>query len=64
MQIIDKASVKPARHKAGLTQQQLADKAGTSRKVISSLETGSASTDIDTFNRIVSAIRAEMEAGK
>ncbi|MFT3715648.1 MAG: helix-turn-helix transcriptional regulator [Gordonia sp. (in: high G+C Gram-positive bacteria)] len=36
-----------ARHEAGLTQQQLADKAGLSRSAIARLETGKASIGSD-----------------
>lgn len=47
--------VATARERAGLTQQQLADRAGTSQPAVARLERGQGSPSIDTVRRIVNA---------
>lgn len=56
--------VMEARTRAGLTQQQLADRAGTSQPAIARLESGQASPTLTTIERLVAAagfaIRVEL----
>ena|ERR1051325_10926990 len=60
------AIVVEARRRAGLTQQQLADRSGTSQPAIARLESGYASPTFATVERLVRAagfaMRIELEA--
>lgn len=47
--------IKEARKKAGLTQQQLAERSGTSRFYISRVENNRTDVELSTFRRIVEA---------
>lgn len=47
--------IKKARKKAGLTQEQLAEKSGTSRFYISRLENNKTDVELSTFRKIVEA---------
>ena len=55
------ASLKPARHKAGLTQWQLADAADIEQSAISGIETGRRDPHCSTWFKIVAVIREKME---
>lgn len=49
--------IKEAREKAGLTQDELADKAGISRSIINGLETGRATQTLaSTLQKIANAM--------
>tara|TARA_Y100001949_G_C15692741_1_gene203178 strand:+ start:88 stop:312 length:225 start_codon:yes stop_codon:yes gene_type:complete len=47
--------IKTARIKAGLTQEQLAERSGTSRFYISRLENNRTDVELSTFRKIVEA---------
>jgi transcriptional regulator with XRE-family HTH domain len=49
-----------ARHKAGLTQQELAGRATTSQAAISAYESGRRSPSVDTLARILAAAGFEL----
>jgi transcriptional regulator with XRE-family HTH domain len=49
-----------ARHKAGLTQHQLAGRAATSQAAISAYESGRRSPSVDTLSRILAAAGFEL----
>lgn len=53
--------LKPARHRAKLTQQELAVIAGVSRKVISDIERGVGNPSMNTWEHIVAVIGARLE---
>ena len=50
-----------ARQRAGLTQQELADRAGTSQPVISAYEHGRRDPSITTLGKLVAAAGARLE---
>jgi transcriptional regulator with XRE-family HTH domain len=52
--------IRMARRQAGLTQQVLADRAGTSQAAISAYESGRRSPSVDTLCRILSAAGLEV----
>ena len=52
-----------ARKRAGLTQAELARRAGTSQPVISAYEHGRRDPSIETLRRLVRATGAELELG-
>ena len=52
-----------ARKRAGLTQAELARRAGTSQPVISAYEHGRRDPSIETLRRLVRAAGAELELG-
>ena len=52
-----------ARQRAGLTQAELARRAGTSQPVISAYERGRRDPSIETLRRLVRATGAELELG-
>ena len=52
-----------ARRRAGLTQAELARRAGTSQPVISAYEHGRRDPSIETLRRLVRAAGAELELG-
>jgi transcriptional regulator with XRE-family HTH domain len=52
-----------ARQRAGLTQAELARRAGTSQPVISAYEHGRRDPSIETLRRLVRAAGAELELG-
>lgn len=54
--------IRRARHAAGLTQSQLAQRAGTSQPAVAAYENGSRSPAVSTFERLVAAcgLRAEI----
>ena len=58
-------SVKAARTRAGLTQEELAEKIGTTQSVIARLEGGNdkRTPSLDLLARIASACDAELELG-
>ncbi len=55
-----RTELKPARHKAKLTQEQFAKMCNVSRKVISDIERGVGNPSLDTWERIVSVIEARL----
>lgn len=58
------AAVREARDKAGLTQQQLADKAGVSRRWLSTLENGqNLGAELTKVFRAVDALGLELSLG-
>lgn len=59
---MNRNELKPARHRAKLTQQELANIAGVSRKVISDIERGIGNPSMNTWDHIVNVIRARLEA--
>lgn len=59
---LNKASLKPARHKAGLTQEDLAAEAEVTQKCISDIEIGARDPKLSTWIRIANVIRAKLEA--
>jgi DNA-binding XRE family transcriptional regulator len=61
---MDKSTMRAARRYANLTQVQLAERVGTTPNTIRRIESGPQNPSLDLWTRIVSAIRAEMEAGK
>lgn len=52
--------LKPARHRAGLKQTDLAIAAGVSRKVISDIERGIGNPSMNTWDRIVAVIHDKL----
>ena len=52
--------VREARRRAGLTQAELADRAGTKQSVISMYERGRRLPDLDTLQRLVAACGLEL----
>lgn len=52
-----------ARQRAGLTQAELARRAGTSQPVISAYEHGRRDPSVTTLRRLISATGAELELG-
>lgn len=53
--------VRAARRRAGITQQQLAIRAGTSQAAISRLERGGPSPSIDTLDRLLRVMGRQLE---
>jgi transcriptional regulator with XRE-family HTH domain len=49
-----------ARRRAGLTQTQLADRAGTSQATISAYESGRKEPSVETFTRLLAACGAHL----
>ena len=60
MLIQSREGLKPARHKAKMTQDELAALAGTSRKVISDIERGVGNPSMNTWEAIVRVIQARL----
>jgi transcriptional regulator with XRE-family HTH domain len=63
---MDTAKVlRDARHRAGLTQAELADRTGTSQATISAYESGSKRPSVDTLSRLLAETgsRLVVEAG-
>jgi len=54
------ATLRAARERAGLTQGQLAARAGTSQATISAYESGTKEPYVATFNRLLSALGARL----
>lgn len=52
--------IRIARRQAGLTQQALADRAGTSQAAISAYESGRRSPSVDTLCRLLGAVGYEV----
>ncbi len=52
--------IRLARSKAGLTQMELADRAGVSQQVVSAYETGRKEPTLPTLERLISAAGLEM----
>jgi transcriptional regulator with XRE-family HTH domain len=52
-----------AREQAGLTQQQLAERAGTSQPAVARLEAGHGNPGIDTIQRLVNAAGFDLKLG-
>lgn len=52
--------IRMARRQAGLTQQALADRAGTSQAAVSAYESGRRSPSVDTLCRLLSAAGCEV----
>jgi transcriptional regulator with XRE-family HTH domain len=57
------ALITRARRRAGLTQAELARRAGTSQPVISAYEHGRRDPGVETLRRLVRATGAELELG-
>lgn len=55
------ALIRRSRLERGLTQRQLAKKAGTSQPAIARLETGTHSPTIETLERVLAALGLELE---
>lgn len=55
--------LKRLRHDAGLTQAQLASRAGTSQAAVARYEKGTVSPSVATLERLVGAAGAELELG-
>ena len=53
-------AVKAARHSAGLSQDELAEKVGKSMKTISNIERGAVAPSIETLYQIASALKVPM----
>ncbi len=53
--------VREARRRAGLTQHDLAERAGTTQSAIARLETGRTSPSLDTVQRLVRLCGLELE---
>lgn len=52
--------IREARRRAGLTQRQLAQRAGTSHSTLAAYETGSKSPNVTTLDRLVRAAGFEL----
>lgn len=53
--------VREARRRAGLTQQDLAERAGTTQSAIARLETGKSAPSLDTVQRLIRACGLDLE---
>lgn len=62
MLIQSREGLKPARHKAKMTQDELAALAGTSRKVISDIERGVGNPSMNTWEAIVRVVAQRIVA--
>lgn len=59
---MDTASlIRSSRERAGLTQHQLADRAGTSQPAVSRYESGASSPSVDTLDRLLAAMGERLE---
>lgn len=58
LQMVTIEDLRRLRRSAGLTQKQLADKAGVSQSLIARIERGSVDPRFSTVNRILTALRA------
>lgn len=58
---MNRNELKPARHRAKLTQQELANITGVSRKVISDIERGVGNPSMNTWDHIVGVISGKLE---
>jgi transcriptional regulator with XRE-family HTH domain len=56
------ATIRDARRRAGLTQRQLAERAGTSQAAVARYERGRTVPDLATFTRLVRACGLELRA--
>lgn len=56
--------IRELRSKQGLTQQELADKAGINLRTITNVELGLFNVKIDTVNKIAEALGAELKIEK
>lgn len=56
-----KQFIREARRRAGLTQRQLADRAGTTQSAVARWETGCTSPDFDTVVRLVRLCGFDLE---
>jgi transcriptional regulator with XRE-family HTH domain len=54
------ASLRAARHRAGLTQAALAQRAGTSQATISAYESGRKEPSVETLSRLLAAAGARL----
>ncbi len=55
--------VREARRRAGLTQEQLAERAGTTQSAVARWEAGRAAPSLETLARIVRACELELRVG-
>ena len=60
MSMAPAAHLRAARRQAGLTQAELARRAGTSQATISAYESGRKQPSVDTFNRLLAAAGARL----
>lgn len=61
--VVPSALLAAARHQAGLTQRELAQRAGTAQSVVARIELGQTSPTFDTLDRLIRATGHTLQLG-